>query len=112
VAFLVALGLALFVLDYPWSWVVVAVGAVIELGETWFWWWLSHRRQPAVGVETFVGAKAVAVGPCDPYGQVRVRGEIWQARCDAGLEAGQEGTVVAVEGLTLVVEPRALPGDG
>lgn len=111
-AFLVALGLALFVLDSPWNWVAVGVGAAIELGETWFWWWLSHRRQPAVGVETLVGATAVAVGPCRPYGQVRVRGEIWQARCDAGLEAGEEGAVAGVEGLTLVVEPRARPGEG
>jgi membrane protein implicated in regulation of membrane protease activity len=109
VAFLVALGLALFVLPSPWNWVAVVVGAVIELGETWFWWWLSHRREPSVGVETLVGARATAVGRCDPYGQVRVRGEIWQARCDVGLEPGQQGVVAAVDGLTLVVE---LPGDG
>jgi membrane-bound serine protease (ClpP class) len=108
-AFLVALGLALFVLPSPWSWVAVGVGAAIELGESYFWWWLSHRRAPSVGVETLVGAKVVAVGPCDPYGQVRVRGEIWQARCEAGLTAGQEARVSAVDGLTLVVE---LPGDG
>lgn len=105
-AFLVALGLALFVLPYPWNWVAVGVGAAVEFGEAWFLWWLSHRRAPSVGVETLVGAKAVAVGPCDPYGQVRVRGEIWQARCEAGLEPGEEAEVVAVESLTLVVEPR------
>ena len=106
-AFLVALLLALFVLPYPWNWVAVGVGAAIELFEAWFWWWLSHRRQPAVGVETLVGAKGTAVGPCRPDGQVRVRGEIWQARCDAGLDTGEQAEVRAVDGLTLVVEPVA-----
>jgi membrane-bound serine protease (ClpP class) len=106
VAFLVALGLALFVLPSPWSWVAVVVGAAVELAETWFWWWLSRRRRPAVGVETLVGARATAISECRPYGQVRLRGEIWQARCDAGLEAGDEATVLAVDGLTVVVQPR------
>jgi hypothetical protein len=63
VAFLVALGLALFVLPSPWNWVAVVVGGVIELGETWFWWWLSHRREPSVGVETLVGARAAGATP-------------------------------------------------
>jgi membrane-bound serine protease (ClpP class) len=106
VAFLVALGLALFVLPSPWSFIAVGAGAAVELGEAWFWWWLSHRRRPAVGVETLVGARVTAVGPCRPEGQVRVRGEIWGARCEAGLDTGDEATVTAVERLTLVVEPR------
>jgi len=106
VLFLVALGLALFVLPSPWSWIGVVLGAAIELGEAWFWWWLSHRREPAVGVETLVGADAIAIGSCRPYGQVRVRGETWQARCDAGVDAGVAVEVVAVEGLTLVVVGR------
>ena len=105
-AFLVAVGLALFVLDEPWNWVAVGVGAAVELGEAWFWWWLSHRRRPAVGVETLIGARATALVPCRPDGHVRLRGEIWHARCHAGLDAGEEATVVAVEGLTVVVEPR------
>lgn len=105
-AFLVALGLALFVFPSPWSWVALGVGATFELGEAWLWWWLSHRRTPAVGVETLVGATAVVSAPCRPEGQVRVRGELWQARCEAGAEAGELVEVVAVEGLALVVEPR------
>ena len=106
-AFLFALGLALLVLPYPWNWVAVSLGATVELGEVWFWWWLSHRREPSVGVETLIGARATAVGACRPHGQVRVRGELWQARCDAGAEAGDALRVIGVEGLTLVVEPAA-----
>ena len=40
-----------------------------------------------------------------PEGQVRVAGELWQARCEAGAGAGDEVVVREVDGLTLVVEP-------
>ena len=105
--FLGALLLAVLVLSPPWSYVVVLAAGAVELAEAWFWWWLSHRREPAVGVETLVGARGVAASPCRPYGQVRVRGELWQARCDGGADAGEAVTVVAVERLTLVVERGA-----
>jgi membrane-bound serine protease (ClpP class) len=101
-----ALLLAVFVLSPPWSYAVVVGAAAVELAEAWFWWWFSHRREPAVGVETLVGARGVAASACRPYGQVRVRGELWQARCDEGADAGDPVTVVAGEGLTVVVEPR------
>jgi membrane-bound serine protease (ClpP class) len=103
VIFVGALLLAIFVLSSPWNYVVVIGAGVVELAEAWFWWWLSNRRQPAVGVETLVGARGVATSPCRPYGQVRVRGELWQARCDDGADAGDAVEVVAVEALTLVV---------
>lgn len=102
-ALLVALALALFVLSPPWSYVAVGVGAAVELGEAWFWWWLSHRREPSVGVETIVGRVATVAAACRPRGQVRVAGELWQARCDDGADAGDEVRVVAVDGLELVV---------
>jgi membrane-bound serine protease (ClpP class) len=104
-ALVVALLLALVVLPAPWGVVAVGVGAAVELGEAWFWWRLSHRRSPAVGVETMIGSRATVVAPCRPLGQVRVQGELWQARCDAGVDEGALVEVVGVEGLTLVVEP-------
>jgi len=105
-ALLVALLLAIFVLRSPWSYVAVGVGAAIEVAEAWFWWWLSHRRRPAVGVETLIGRTATVTGACRPRGQVRVAGELWQARCGAGADVGDEVRVIDVEGLELVVEPR------
>ncbi len=104
-AFVVALLLALLVLRSPWSYVAVGIGAAVELGEAWFWWWLSRRRKPTVGVETLVGRRATVTTACRPYGQVRVAGELWQARCDAGAEAGAAVEVAVVDGLLLVVEP-------
>ena len=90
-------------IERPWSYVVVGVAAAIEIGEAWFWWWLSHRRRPAVGVETLVGMTATVVSPCRPLGQVRVQGELWEARCERGADVGEAVEVVAVGGLTLVV---------
>ena len=104
---LVAFLLALLVLDPPWSFVVVAVALVVELGEAYFWWWLSRRRKPAVGVEAMIGASATVVRACRPLGQVRIQGELWRARADAGADEGDVVSVRAVDadGLTLVVEP-------
>lgn len=104
-AFVVALLLALFVLSPPWSYVAVGVGGAVELAEAWFWWWLSHRRLPTVGVETLVGRRALVTTACRPDGQVRVAGELWQARCDQGADEGAAVEVVAVDRLVLVVEP-------
>jgi membrane-bound serine protease (ClpP class) len=99
-----ALLLALFVLPAPWGIVVVAAAVVVEIAETAFWIWLSRRGGPKVGAETFVGEEAEVVSPCRPEGHVRFQGELWQARCDAGADAGQTVRIRALEGLTLVVE--------
>jgi len=105
-ALLVAFLLALLVLPSPWGWVAVGIGAVVEFGEAWFWWWFSRRRKPTVGVETLVGRRAVVAMSCRPRGQVRVAGELWQALCEEGADAGATVEVVAVDHLELVVEPR------
>jgi membrane-bound serine protease (ClpP class) len=95
--------LAAFVLSMPWSAVVVGIAAVVEVGETFFWIWLSRRRRVQAGPETLIGARAEVVSACRPRGQVRVQGELWQARCDAGVEAGETVRVASRDGLTLVV---------
>lgn len=102
----VALILALYVLDRPWDVVVIVGAVVVEVGEIFFWIWLSKRRRPQVGAETLIGAEAVVVTACRPRGQVRVAGERWEAHCDGGADVGDVVRVVARRGLTLVVEPR------
>jgi membrane protein implicated in regulation of membrane protease activity len=102
---LVAILLALFALDEPWSWVVVAAGGLLEVAESWLYIRWSQRRRPAVGVEALIGRRAVVAADCRPYGQVRVAGELWQARCAAGASVGEDVVVREVDGLTLVVEP-------
>jgi membrane protein implicated in regulation of membrane protease activity len=105
VLFLIGLLLAIFVLPSPWGLVAVAVGALLDFGETGFFLWWSRRRRATVGVHSLVGRSAVAIGELRPEGQVRVGGEIWRARCEVGCDGGSAVMIRAVEDLTLEVEP-------
>ena len=42
-----------------------------------------------------------------PVGQVRLNGEIWEARCEAGAGTGERVRVTGRKRLTLIVEPVA-----
>jgi membrane protein implicated in regulation of membrane protease activity len=97
--------LAVFYLPPVWDVVVVSVAAVVELAETAFWIWLSKQWRIRAGAETLIGARGVATTDVRPAGQVRVQGELWQARSEAGAAAGERVRVVERDGLTLTVEP-------
>jgi membrane protein implicated in regulation of membrane protease activity len=103
-ALAVGILLAVFVLDEPWTWVAVALGGTIELAETGGLIWWSKRRRAEVGAETLLGRRAVVSADCMPVGQVRVAGELWQARCAGGAGVGDEVVIRAIDGLTLIVE--------
>jgi len=105
VLLLIGVLLAILVLPSPWGLVVIAVAAALDITETGAFLWWSKRRRASVGVDTFVGKVGVAVGELWPEGQVKVSGEIWNARCDGGCETGTRVVVRAVDGLTLEVEP-------
>jgi membrane protein implicated in regulation of membrane protease activity len=100
----VALAIAILVLDEPWSWVVVGLGVAWEIAETTLLVRWSQRRRSVVGAEALVGRRAVVSADCMPEGQVRVAGELWKARCEAGASAGDEVVVREVHGLMLLVE--------
>jgi membrane-bound serine protease (ClpP class) len=102
---LIALFLAIFVLDEPWNFIAVGVGASWELAETVLIVRWSQRRQATVGAETLVGQRAIVASDCMPQGQIRVAGELWRAQCRGGASVGDEVIVREVDGLTLVVEP-------
>ncbi len=103
--FLIALLLAIFLLPSPWGLIAVVIALVLDIVEVSVGVWYSKRRKASVGANTLVGATGVAIGELLPDGQVRVNGEIWRARCDAGCDAGAAVVVRAVDGLTLEVEP-------
>ena len=107
VLFLVGVLLAVFVLPQPWGLVAIGVGAALDIAETGAFLWWSGRRKALVGVEALVGKRGVAVGDLWPEGQVRLRGEIWNARCEGGCSAGTEILVREVDGLTLLVDPAS-----
>ena len=81
----------------------------LKVAEAWLFIAWSHRRRPAVGQETLIGAVGQAVTNLLPDGQVRVSGELWSARCDGVARAGDDVLVKEVDGLTLVVRRRYRP---
>jgi membrane-bound serine protease (ClpP class) len=75
--------------------------------------WLAAqaRRRPVVtGMEELVGHVATAVGDFSGAGQVRIRGEIWQAVSPSAVQGGQAVRVRAMRGLVLDVVPIEQPG--
>ena len=102
---IVAILLALTVLPSPWGFVAVVVAFAIDAAETTFFVRWSKRRKATVGVETLVGRTAVVVRQLSPRGQVKLDGEVWEARGPAGVPPGEEVVVIAVEGLVLDVVP-------
>jgi len=68
---------------------------------------LRSRRRPVVsGREELTGAHGVVTEWGDGRGYVFVHGERWRAVSSAPLQPGDAVRVVAIEGLTLTVEPR------
>lgn len=104
---LVAIALLVFVLP-PAVGIAMVVGAVVFEGlELVFWRRLLRRYRVSTGAEGMVGESGVVAEPCRPEGTVRLRGEIWKARCASGADPGDRVRVTAVDGLTLEVEPQA-----
>src|SRR5436190_23399245 len=108
--FLLALLLVIFVpIPAPWSVVVIIAGCVLEVGEVvvlrrWSKR-LDRRLDASTGSESMIGSTAEVVSECRPVGQVRIRGELWEARCPAGAAAGDVVRVEKVDGLMLEVAP-------
>ena len=95
-----AILLAIFVLPSPWGLVVVAAGGLLDVAESLFLLRWSRRRRAVTGVEALIGKRAVVSTPT----QVRVAGELWEARSERPLRPGEQVVVRAVDGLTLFVE--------
>jgi membrane-bound serine protease (ClpP class) len=101
-----AILLAIFVLPSPWGIVAIAVGGLIDIAESLVLLKWSRRRRVVTGVEALLGRTAVVSTPT----QVRVAGEIWEARSDEPLVVGEEMLVTGVDGLTLQVSrPNRAP---
>jgi len=62
------------------------------------------RRKPVVGLPGMVGSKGEVVSPLVPEGLIRIKGELWIAKsAGSKIDAGEEVTVVAQDGLKLIV---------
>ena len=95
----------LLLLPSPWNVVAFLVLLPIWVLELFAWIRTTRRHKKAVGAETRIGREAVVSEPCRPVGQVRLDGEIWEARCEAGASTGDRVRITGRQRLTLIVEP-------
>ena len=99
-----AIALAYFVLPPGWGIAVITLGIIIEVAEVGFWIRFLRRYRVTTGAEGLIGLTGEVIESCDPRGRIRLRGEIWHARCPAGARIGERVRVTGVDGLTLEVE--------
>jgi membrane-bound serine protease (ClpP class) len=95
-----AILLAVFVIPWPWGLVVVVAGGLLDIAESLALMRWSRRRRAATGAEALIGQRATVVTPT----QVRIAGELWEARSADILVPGAEVVVRGVDGLTLFVD--------
>ena len=103
----VGLVLSLIFLDWPWPLVVALPLAAFDIFEivVWLRW---RKRRSITGAESLVGERGKVVTECRPDGQVRVKGQLWRARCSTGADVGERVEVTALDGMTLEVAPAGL----
>ena len=97
--------LLLLLLPTPWNIVGFLVVIPLWILELLAWNRSMKGRREAVGAQTLLGREAVVMMACRPRGQVRIDGEIWEARCDAGAGEGDTVRIVDRDNLALIVEP-------
>lgn len=96
----------LLVLPDPWNVIGAAVCGVAWLFELYLWNRTVRGRRRVVGAQTLIGKVGEVRQACRPVGQVFVAGELWEARCEPGADAGDRVKILAVDGLTLEVTPE------
>jgi membrane-bound serine protease (ClpP class) len=84
---------------------IATVGALVIAGIVYLAT-RSQRRPVATGGEGMLGDVVEVVADFTGKGRVRYGGELWNARSNAALRAGDQARIVQVEGLTLWIEPQ------
>ncbi len=87
----------------PWGLILMVVAWGAYSGITY---WLGNKaldKKPMISPD--VGSKCQVTMPLAPKGYVRVKGELWQARANSAIDAGEEVVIVGIERMTLLVSP-------
>jgi membrane protein implicated in regulation of membrane protease activity len=103
--FLVLALLLLIFVPSPWNVGAAIASLLLFVLEVGYWHRRVRGRKVQTGVENLVGATGKVTTPLAPVGQIRVHGELWEARSRTPLDPGSRVRVVAVDGLTLEVSP-------
>ncbi len=64
----------------------------------------AKKAKPKIGEGDLIGEKGIAITDLKPKGQVKVRGEIWQAEAEEEIKEGEEIIVIEQERLKLKVK--------
>lgn len=105
----IVIGMALIFLIYhytnlnPWinGIIILSLFAIIAFE---FYVFYPHFRKPRSGREEMIGLSGIAIEELNPEGQVKIRGEIWEAKAvDNKVKKGEKIEVVNMDGLKLLV---------
>lgn len=104
------LALLLFIfLPSPWDVIGGVASGALGILEVVYWQRRMRREKVQTGVENLIGATGETTDELAPSGNVRVLGELWEARSSSELPRGAPVRVVAVHGLILEVETAEEP---
>jgi len=92
----ISLSLVLAVTIFTALFFIIGLGLVIK----------SMRRTPTTGSEGLLGKIGVASTDISLEGKIKVHGEIWSARSNVDIKAGESVKVEIVDGMVLVVAPE------
>jgi membrane-bound serine protease (ClpP class) len=86
------------------------IGGTALVGAGFFLWIIlrllrTRKAKPMTGTEEMIGSHGRALEDFDHQGRVFVHGENWRARTRNSVRKGQIVRVIAIDGLTLTVEP-------
>jgi membrane-bound serine protease (ClpP class) len=107
--FLLLALLLLIFLPSPWNVIALVATGFVGILEVGYWHRRMRDRKVQTGAENLVGATGEVTEPLMPLGQIRVLGELWQARSSSELPRGTPVRVVALNGLIVEVEAAEKP---
>lgn len=90
----------------PIAWIITILAIIIfVITVAIAIFFLRARRKTLLhGAETLIGLEGTTLNTIEDTGQALINGEIWQVRSAKSIQAQQRIKVIAVEGITLLVE--------
>ncbi|MBP2844924.1 NfeD family protein [Dickeya oryzae] len=107
-------GILAWLLPLDWAWQCIAFAVLTVIAALLWWQWLRRRleKQPSpmlnqrgqqlIGLHTTLSEPLV-----NGFGRVNIGDSSWRVQAEQDLPAGTVVEIVAVEGVTLQVKPRA-----
>lgn len=107
-------GILAWLLPLDWAWQCIAFAVLTVIAALLWWQWLRRRleKQPSpmlnqrgqqlIGLHTTLSEPLV-----NGFGRVNIGDSSWRVQAEQDLPAGTVVEIIAVEGVTLQVKPRA-----